>query len=38
VNEYIIATFLLKKPKPLAVIKPFYCSVYHFLLSPDTSL
>jgi len=30
VNEYIIATFLLKKPKPLAVIKPFYSSVYHF--------
>jgi len=38
VNEYIIATFLLKKPKPLAVIKPFYSSVYHVLLSPDTSL
>lgn len=30
VNEYIIATFLLKKPKTLAVVKPFYSSVYHF--------
>src|SRR6185369_9119893 len=38
VNEYIIATFLLKKPKTLAVIKPFYSSVYHVRLSPDTSL
>jgi hypothetical protein len=34
VAEYIVATFLLKKTKTLAVVKPFYCSVYHvyFLL------
>ena len=32
--EYIFATFLLKKTKTLAVVKPFNCSVYHvyFLL------
>jgi hypothetical protein len=36
--EYIFATFLLKKSKTLAVIKPFYCSVYHVLTSPDSSL
>jgi hypothetical protein len=28
-TENIFAIFLLKKPKTLAVIKPFYCSVYH---------
>jgi hypothetical protein len=29
-TEYIIATiFLLQKTKTLAVVKPFYCSVYH---------
>jgi hypothetical protein len=31
VTEYILATFLLKKAKTLAVVKPFYCSVYHVL-------
>jgi hypothetical protein len=35
--EYILATFLLKKSKTLAVIKPFYCPVYHVLASPDSS-
>jgi len=32
--EYIFTTFLLKKTKTFAVVKPFYCSVYHvyFLL------
>ena len=32
--EDILATFLLKKTKTLAVVKPFNCSVYHvyFLL------
>ena len=32
----ILATFLLKKTKTLAVIEPLYCSVYHcvyFLLN-----
>lgn len=38
VAEYILATFLLKKSKTLAVIEPFYCSVYHVLTSPDSSL
>jgi len=27
--ENILTTLLLKKTKPLAVVKPFYCSVYH---------
>jgi len=31
VNEYIVAILLLKKTKPLAVIKPFYRSVCHLL-------
>ena len=35
--KYILATFLLKKSKTLAVIKPFNCSVYHVLTSPDSS-
>jgi len=32
--KYIVAIFLLKKTKTLAVVKPFNCSVYHvyFLL------
>jgi hypothetical protein len=32
--EDVLATFLLKKTKTLAVVKPFNCSVYHvyFLL------
>ena len=33
----ILATFLLKKSKTLAVVKPFHCSVYHVLTSPDSS-
>jgi hypothetical protein len=30
-TENIFATFLLQKTKPLAVVKPFYSSVYHVL-------
>jgi hypothetical protein len=37
VTKYILATFLLKKSKTLAVVKPFNCSVYHVLTSPDSS-
>jgi hypothetical protein len=32
--EYVFAVFLLKKAKPLAVVKPFHSSVYHLLTSP----
>ncbi len=28
-TKYVFAIFLLKKTKTLAVVKPFYCSVYH---------
>jgi len=33
-HEYVFAIFLLKKTKPLAVVKPFHSSVYHLLTSP----
>src|SRR6185369_5071894 len=36
--KYIFTTFLLQKTKTLAVVKPFYCSVYHCVLSPDPAV
>jgi len=32
VAKNVFAIFLLQKTKTLAVIKPFYCSVYHLLV------
>jgi hypothetical protein len=31
VAKYVFAAFLLKKPKTLAVVKPFYRAVYHLV-------
>jgi hypothetical protein len=31
-NEYVLATVLLDKTEALCIIKPFYCSFYHFKL------
>src|SRR5690349_9217611 len=38
VAKYVFAVLLLKKTKPLAVVKPFYSTICHFCLpSPDLS-